>query len=86
MGADSVMLLEVVRRNGGSRTDSVTLRFPEGVSVAESAPLPPGVYDVTYRGGRAVLAVNHSREWLPRPPNVESGAIGDARMAKPAAR
>jgi hypothetical protein len=72
------MRLQLVARSGGQRTDSVTLRFPEGVSVAETAPLAPGLYDVAYRGGTAVLAVNHSREWLPRPPNVEPGAIGDA--------
>jgi hypothetical protein len=77
-GADSVIVLRMVPRSGGEGADSVTLRFPEGVSVAESAPLAPGVYDVTYPGGTAVLAVNRSREWLPRPANVEAGAIGDA--------
>jgi hypothetical protein len=48
------------------------------VSIAESAPLAPGLYDVRYRGGAALLAINRSREWLPRAPNVSAGAIGDA--------
>jgi hypothetical protein len=78
VGADSVMVLRVVARSGGVGGDSVTLKFAEGVSVAESAPLGPGLYDVEYRGGSAVLAINQSREWLPRPPTVQAGAIGDA--------
>ena len=83
VGADSVMVLEVAARgdaarSGAARTDSVTLRFTEGVSIAESAPLAPGLYDVRYQGGAALLAVNRSREWLPRAPNVTAGAIGDA--------
>jgi hypothetical protein len=44
--------------------------------VTESQPLAAGVYDVRMRGGSAVLAVNPSREWLPRPRTVRSGRVG----------
>ncbi len=78
IGSDSVMTLAIVPRGGAAGAISVTLRFADGESVAESAPLPPGVYDVKYGGGDAVLAVNPSRELLPRAANVSAGEVGDA--------
>jgi hypothetical protein len=63
------------------RADSVTLDFRGGNSVAESAPLAPGAYDVRVPGGSAVLVVNASREWLPRRPTVHAGAVGSAPPA-----
>jgi hypothetical protein len=36
------------------------------------------VYDVRVPGGSALLAVNVSRELLPRRPTVRSGAVGRA--------
>ena len=78
---DSTITLALTRRDAPARTDSVMLRFASGVSIAESAPLPAGVYDVRHGGGRAVLVVNPSREWLPRAPTVATGAVGDAPAA-----
>jgi hypothetical protein len=45
-----------------------------------------GLYDVTTRGGSSLLAVNASREWLPRPPRVASGAVRGAVSADSAPR
>jgi hypothetical protein len=63
------------RRNGPAHDDSLTLRFPTGVTVVETPTLNPGIYDVTVRGGSAILAVNASSEWLPRPVKVRGGPI-----------
>ncbi|HEU4641365.1 MAG TPA: hypothetical protein VFS44_02845 [Gemmatimonadaceae bacterium] len=76
-GTDSVVLA-VLRRRGTTRDDTVPLRFGRGGTVAESDPLPAGVYDVRVPGGAAVLAVNASRELLPRAPSVRAGAVGGA--------
>ena len=75
-GADSVVTVALARRGAPAGTDSITLRFGAGASVTESQPLAAGVYDVRMRGGSAVLAVNPSREWLPRPRTVRSGRVG----------
>jgi hypothetical protein len=77
-GGDSAAQVVVVRRGAPARRDSMMLRFPAGTSLAESAPLPPGVYDATVRGGSAILVVNQSRELLPRRPSVQDGAVGHA--------
>jgi hypothetical protein len=53
----------------------MTLRFPSGVNVVESPPLAAGLYDVSTRGGVALLAVNPSRELLPRAPRLASTTI-----------
>jgi hypothetical protein len=55
---------------------SVTLRFVDGASVAESPPLQPGVYDARMAGGSAVLVVNPSREFVPRRATVKAGSVG----------
>jgi len=41
----------------------------------------PGLYDVKMAGGQAVLAVNVSRELIPRRATVRSGAVGGASVA-----
>lgn len=74
---DSVVVAVLTRR-GAPGVDSVRLRFGAGATVARSDPLPPGTYDVRVPGGSAVLAVNASRELLPRAPSVSSGAVGGA--------
>jgi hypothetical protein len=71
---DSVVTVTLHQR-GAARVDSLTLRFGGSASVVETHPLPPGIYDVAARGGSALLAVNPSREWLPRPPRVPAGAV-----------
>jgi len=77
---DSVVSVALHQR-GTSRVDSLTLRFGGSASVVETQPLAPGIYDATTRGGSALLAVNPSREWLPRPPRVPAGAVRGALSA-----
>jgi hypothetical protein len=76
---DSVVRIALRRRAPGSPRDSLTLRFAPNASIAETPPLPQGLYDATVPGGQAVIAVNVSSEWLPRAPRVRSGAIPGAR-------
>ena len=80
-GVDSVVHLAIVRQRDAAGGDSVTLRFPDGVSVIETAPMAPGVYDVRFEGGSTLLVVNPSREWLPAAPTVSTGDIGEAPAA-----
>ena len=74
--ADSVVSLVLTRRGAPARADSMRLRFSEGATVIESAPVPPGVYDVRSASGASVLAVNESAELVPRRATVASGRIG----------
>ncbi|MDB4885921.1 MAG: hypothetical protein JWN79_1359, partial [Gemmatimonadetes bacterium] len=76
--ADSVVTLVLRRRDATARVQTVTLRFAEGASVAESPALAPGLYDATMPGGSALLAVNASRELVPRRPTVQAGQVGGA--------
>jgi hypothetical protein len=78
---DSVVRALLVRRGGPERGDSVTLDFRRGATVAESPPLAAGVYEARLPGGTALLAVNASRELLPRRAAVASGAVGGAPAA-----
>jgi hypothetical protein len=57
------------------REDSITLRFTGDDNVATSPSLPAGIYEVRMPAGRALLAVNPAREWVPRAPRVASRAI-----------
>ncbi|HXY30982.1 MAG TPA: hypothetical protein VEI06_09760, partial [Gemmatimonadaceae bacterium] len=75
---DDTVVVARLRARNGSRDDSLTLHFPRGVTMAESDPLPAGLYDVTVKGGTAVLAVNASRELLPRSVTVRPGMVGGA--------
>jgi hypothetical protein len=74
--ADSVATVVLMRRDGTAQRRTVSVRFTDGASVAETPPLPVGIYDVTTTGGTSVLAVNQSREWLPRRSTMRSGAVG----------
>jgi hypothetical protein len=71
---DSVVSV-VLRQRGGARVDSLTLRFSSGSSVVETRPLAAGIYEAVTRGGSALLAVNPSREWLPRAPRVARDVV-----------
>jgi hypothetical protein len=73
---DSVVHVTITRRSATGRVYSLGLRFTEGANVVESPPLPPGVYDAKMPGGSAVIAVNASRELIPRRPTVSTGTIG----------
>jgi hypothetical protein len=72
---DSVVRITLTRRAPGARRETLTVRFAPNTSVAETPPLPPGVYDLAVPGGQAVIAVNAASEWLPRAPRVRAGTI-----------
>jgi len=74
--ADSVATVVLVRRDGTAQRRTVAVRFADGASVAETSALPVGIYDVITAGGTSLLAVNQSREWVPRRGTVRSGAVG----------
>jgi len=76
----------VLRARGTPRVDSLTLNFNAGASVVETQPLPPGLYEATARGGSSLLAVNPSREWLPRAPRVPNGVVRGVIAADTAPR
>ncbi len=75
----------VLRRRGTTRDDTLTLRFPLGTSVVETPALAAGIYDVTMRGGSAVLPVNPSREWIPRAPTIAAGDRASGALSADAA-
>jgi hypothetical protein len=79
-GGDSTVTVGLRRRGEPASDDSVTLRFGATGTIAVSAPLPAGVYDVTVAGGAALLVVNGARELLPRLPTVQSGNIGEGAV------
>jgi hypothetical protein len=72
---DSVATVTIRKRNAPARTDSLVLRFPAATSVVETPPMGEGQYDISVRGGQAVLSVNASAEWLPRQVRVRPGVI-----------
>jgi hypothetical protein len=76
--ADSLVTVTLHRRDaqtsGTPRVDSMTIRFGREANIVETPGLAAGLYDVSVRGGSALLAVNASREWLPRAPRLSSGA------------
>ena len=74
--ADSVATVVLVRRDGTAQRRTVAVRFADGASVAETSALPVGIYDVMTAGGTSLLAVNQSREWVPRRGTMRSGAVG----------
>lgn len=79
-GADTVVTVRLARRAGNATaasaaTDSLTLRFSGALFETQTPALPAGVYDVEAAGGRSVLVVNASREWVPRAPAVQGGPL-----------
>jgi hypothetical protein len=52
------------------------VRFPDGASVVETPPRPAGLYDVEAEGGRSLLVVNVSAEWIPRRATLRAGSSG----------
>ena len=73
--ADTAVTVTLTKR-GGTRTDTLSLRFPGGALFAESPPEPPGIYDIAVRGGTSMIVVNPSAEYLPRRPSVRDGPVG----------
>jgi hypothetical protein len=82
---DSVVPI-LLKQRDASRVDSLTLRFGTGINVIETPPLAPGIYEATAKGGSALLAVNPSREWLPRAPRIPTGLVRGALTAETAPR
>ena len=80
------MATVVIRLAGATRADTLQLRFAGETGVADTPPLPAGVYETHTAGGDGVLAVNASAEWLPRRPAVLSGAVGSAAASDRAPR
>ena len=83
---DSQVVLTLTRRGAPARVDTVSLTFASQSTIQESAPLAAGVYEVSARGGRSLLTVNASREWLPRAPRAKSGAAGGTVLSDSAPR
>ena len=84
--ADSQVVLTLTRRGAPARVDTVSLTFGAQSTIQETPPLPAGVYDVSARGGKSLLTVNASREWLPRAPRARSGAAGGKASSDSAPR
>ncbi len=82
---DSLVTVALHER-GTTRVDSLTLHFTDGAIVVETPALSPGIYEATTRGGSALLAVNPSREWLPRAPRLATGFVSGAVAAGAAPR
>jgi hypothetical protein len=82
---DTVVAIQLKQRDA-ARVDSLTLHFSPGINVVETAPLGPGIYEATAKGGSALLAVNPSREWLPRAPRIPTGLVRGATTAETAPR
>jgi hypothetical protein len=76
----------VVRAADGRHADTLQLRFAGETGVADTPPLAAGVYETHTAGGDGLLVVNASAEWLPRRPNVRSGAVGSAPASDRAPR
>jgi hypothetical protein len=88
-GSSSDSMVSVVLRPHGRPTappDSLVVDFTAGGATAETPPLPPGLYDVRTVNGAALLAVNASREWLPRTPIPSASAAGGVAIAASALR
>lgn len=83
---DSVVRVTLSRRDDPAAVDSLTLRFPGGATLAESPALAPGIYEARASGGRSLVVVNPSREWLPVRPSVGAGSVGTAAVAGDAPR
>jgi hypothetical protein len=73
--ADSLVTVSLRKRNEPGRSDSLMLRFATGATVVETPPLAEGQYDIFVHGGQALLAVNASSEWMPRPVRLRSGVV-----------
>jgi hypothetical protein len=82
---DSVATV-TLRLRGGSRADTLRLRFAGDGGVAFTPPLAPGLYETRTAGGDGLLAVNVSSEWVPRRSAVRSGAVGNAAAVDRAPR
>lgn len=80
-GADTIVSVVLTRASGDSTL--VELRFAAGASAVTSAPLPPGEYRAVVPGGRALIVVNPSREWLPARQELRDTTIAGRAPSSP---
>jgi hypothetical protein len=85
-GTDSLVTAIMRPRTAPDRADTMRLRLGGPGTVAETPPLPAGVYDIAMTGGNALLVVNASPELLPQAPTVATGDIGGAAVTGEAPR
>jgi len=78
---DTIATAVLVRKDATAQRRTVTVRFLPGANEAETSPLPVGIYEVTTDGGTSLIAVNQSRELIPRRVSVSSGAVGGETAA-----
>ena len=74
-GMDSAVQVTLRRRGSPTAPTSLSLFFGSAAT-SESGTLDPGIYDAAVPGGTPVIAVNASRELLPRQPTVRAGPVG----------
>lgn len=77
IATDSLVHVQLIRREATAPPVELALSFA-GSSTVESEPLEPGIYEARTAGGRSLIAVNATRELLPRRPTVRRGEIGGA--------
>ena len=76
-GSRSDSTLKAVILSYETRTlDTLQIRFGSD-GVGETEPLPAGVYRVVAAGDTALLAVNVSRELLPKRPALRTSSVGE---------
>lgn len=81
-GPDSIV--RVALRGPSGDTSSVELRFAAGASATTSPALPPGQYEASVPGGKALIVVNPSREWLPARQELRDTTIAGRPPSRPA--
>lgn len=72
---DSVVSVSISRQGtAASAADSITVRFVDGQTEAESKSLPKGVYTVQSSGGSSMFVVNAPEELLPAAVTLQHGS------------
>lgn len=78
---DGPVGVELTRQGDTAGARTLMLTAAPGAMLAESAPLPAGVYDARTEGGRSVLVVNAAEELLPRARTMAEGHFGRGAVA-----
>lgn len=80
-GADTVVPVALTGASGDS--SRLELRFAAGASAVTSASLAAGEYRATVPGGRALIVVNPSSEWLPARQELRDTTIAGRAPSSP---
>lgn len=86
-GVDSVVHVALVREGpaaGPAESAEFDLRFSAGASTVTSSGLRAGTYVAQVPGGRALLVVNRTAEWLPARQELRDTTIGGRVPVGPA--